>query len=98
VCFGESQLFWEKTGCPTVHGEPGLWGGMPQKSSRKGVGKANINKKISIHGLRHDLMERGTDTRYIQEFWVAELQNNNNIYNLSNTDSSRIRSLRDCLE
>lgn len=64
--------------------------------------KAQINKNISVHTLRHSfathLLERGTDLRYIQELLGHSNPKTTQIYTkVTNKDISRIQSPLDAL-
>ncbi|ACB84610.1 tyrosine-type recombinase/integrase [Natranaerobius thermophilus] len=73
-----------------------------QKIFQKAKQKANINKKVSVHSLRHSfathLLEAGTDLRYIQKLLGHESSKTTEIYtHITTQNISRIESPLDKL-
>ncbi len=73
-----------------------------QKAFDRACRKANINKRISIHTLRHSfathLLERGTDLRYTQVLLEHVSPKTTQIYTrMTNRDLAKIRSPLDAL-
>ena len=73
-----------------------------QKVFDRAYKKANINKSLSVHTLRHSfsthLLERGTDLRYIQELLGHRSPKTTQIYTrVTNRDIAKIQSPLDAL-